>query len=243
MANGIEVSGRYAGNGMIARPIERSRSQPAGQCGEIDLDIKSLKKRWAELLQPYGNEKAIDTGFDELVEHYSEPHRHYHNLHHVNGCLAEFRQIAQLLKDPFAIEAAIWFHDVIYDPKSSKNEARSAEYAQTFLASTTMTPNTISGIVHLIRLTQHPSSPKTEDEKYLIDIDLSTLGAEPAQYDRYEIWIREEYAYVPGFLYKKGRRKLLEAFLSCEHIYRTPYFRKRLETRARENINRALENL
>jgi len=207
------------------------------------LDIKRLKARWAELIQPFGNTNLIGAGFDQLLDHYSESHRHYHNLHHVNGCLDAFDKIVHLLDDPFAIETAIWFHDVIYDPKSGKNEARSAEYAKDFLSSTSVNTTAITKIIHLIYLTQHPSNPTTADEKYLIDIDLSTLGAEQTQYDRYEVWIRKEYAYVPGFLYKKGRRKLLNAFLDCEHIYRTAYFRERLEVKARANIHRALENL
>lgn len=209
----------------------------------IDLDLEKLRNRWLGLLQPFGDAGYIGTGFGELVNLYSESHRHYHNLYHVNGCLDTFDRISQMLEDPFSVEAAIWFHDVIYDPKSNKNEARSAEYAQAFLSATTVDPETISKIIHLICLTQHPSNPSTDDEKYLIDIDLSTLGAEPSQYDRYEVWIRKEYAYVPGFLYKKGRKKLLQAFLNCKPIYRTPYFRERLEDQARANIHKALDNL
>lgn len=174
---------------------------------------------------------------------YAEPHRHYHNLDHISGCLEAFDRIADRLADPFAIEIAIWFHDVVYDPKGSKNEELSAAYANAFLASAGIDPAHISEIDRLIRLTRHPSNPVTEDEKYLIDIDLSTLGAERVQYDRYEEMIRKEYAYVPGLLYKKGRRELLEAFLNCKPIYRTRYFRERLEVQARSNIERALKNL
>lgn len=227
----------------MAMPLQPFRRLLCGGSREINLDIKSLNDRWIELLQPFGDNDYIGNGFAELVGHYSESHRHYHNLHHVNGCLEALDEIGHLLSDPFSIEAAIWFHDVIYDPKSSKNEARSAEYAKEFLSTTSVDSTTITKIIHLIYLTQHPSSPCTNDEKYLIDIDLSTLGAEETQYDRYEDWIRKEYAYIPSFLYKKGRRKLLTAFLDCEHIYRTPYFRECLEAKARANIHRALENL
>ena len=216
---------------------------PAGDYREIDLNIEMLKSRWLELFQSYADARSLEAGFDELVCRYSEPHRHYHNLRHVGGCLDAFDPIAGLLNNPFCIEAAIWFHDVIYDPKSSKNEARSAEYAQDFLSSTSVYPTTITTIIHLIYLTQHPSNPATDDEKYLIDIDLSTLGAEPTLYDRYEVWIRKEYAFVPGLLYKRGRRKLLKAFLDCEHIFRTLYFRERFEAQARANIERVLVNL
>ncbi len=207
------------------------------------MDIGRLRSRWQGLLKPFGENGYVSAGFDDLVGRYSERHRHYHNLHHVSGCLDAFDGIAKLLVDPFAVEAAIWFHDVIYDPRSRKNEARSADYARAYLSATSIESGILSGILYLIHLTRHPSNPSTRDEKYLIDIDLSTLGAEPSQYDRYELWIRKEYAYVPGMLYKKGRRKLLNAFLDCEHIYRTDYFRERLESKARANIQRALKNL
>lgn len=188
-------------------------------------------------------ESHAATGFDALVALYSEPHRYYHNLHHVYGCLHAYDQIADRLTDPFCIESAIWFHDVIYNPKGTKNEDRSAEHATGFLSATDVNPKAIVEIDRLIRLTRHPSNPSTDDEKYLIDIDLATLGAAREQYDQYEVMIRKEYAYVPGLLYKRGRRKLLTAFLDCPHIYRTRYFRDRLETRARANIKRALGRL
>ncbi|MEJ2158265.1 MAG: hypothetical protein P8X96_23305 [Desulfobacteraceae bacterium] len=202
-----------------------------------------LKARWMGLFEPFAANCNLESGLDELVGRYAESHRHYHNLDHISGCLDAFDRIAGRLADPFAIETAIWFHDVVYDPKSGKNEERSAAYANAFLASAGVDPANISEIGRLIRLTRHPSNPVTDDEKYLIDIDLSTLGAEREQYDRYEEMIRKEYAYVPNLLYKKGRRELLKAFLNCKPIYRTLYFRERLEVQARSNIERALKKL
>ncbi len=208
---------------------------------ENQLDNGRLETRWMGLFKPFAETDYLATGLDGLVGRYSEPHRHYHNLNHVRQSLDVFDRIVHDLTDPFTIEAAIWFHDVIYDPKSSENEARSAEYASDFLSSTKVSPNAISEIGHLIRLTRQPADPSTEDEKYLIDIDLSTLGAGRELYDRYEAMIRKEYAYVPERLYKKGRRQLLSTFLDGEHIYRTRYFRERFEAQARANIGRALK--
>lgn len=195
------------------------------------------------LFNPFADSGYLKAGFDGLVGRYLEPHRFYHNLNHIGGSLDAFDRIAHNLADPFSIEAAIWFHDVVYDSKSSKNEAQSAEYASDFLSPTKVSQNAVSEIHRLIRLTRHPANPSTEDEKYLIDIDLSTLGAGHELYDRYEAMIRKEYAYVPDLLYKKGRRKMLTSFLDCEHIYRTRYFRDRFEAQARANIGRALEKL
>ena len=226
-------------------------SMPATQlrlcvgCGfrEIKLDNGKLETRWMGLFKPFAETGYLETGLDGLVGRYSEPHRHYHNLNHVRQSLDAFDRIVDDLTDPFTIEAAIWFHDVVYEPKSSKNEARSAEYASDFLSPTKLSANVISEIDHLIRLTRQPADPSTEDEKYLIDIDLSTLGAGRELYDRYEAMIRKEYAYVPEQLYRKGRKALLSTFLDGEHIYRTRYFRERFEAQARANIGRALKKL
>jgi len=98
--------------------------------------------------------------------------------------------------DLFIVETAIWFHDIIYDPLRNDNEAMSVVYAKCFLKSIKIHDYEIAKTERLILLTKHPSDPLTEDEKYLIDIDLSILGAETALYDQYEKWIREEYAYV-----------------------------------------------
>ncbi|MBV1881344.1 MAG: hypothetical protein KUG82_06905 [Pseudomonadales bacterium] len=86
----------------------------------------------------------------------------------------------------------------------------------------------------------HPSQPVTADEKYLLDIDLSILGATPALYAEYETWIRKEYRYVPGFFYKKGRRKVLESFLAQPSIYLSADFKERNESAARTNLEKAI---
>jgi predicted metal-dependent HD superfamily phosphohydrolase len=224
-------------------PATQLRLCAGGGFRDMKLDNGKLETRWLGLFKPFAETGYLESGLDGLVGRYLEPHRHYHNLNHVKVSLDAFDRIAQNLTDPFAIEAAIWFHDVVYEPKSSKNEAQSAEYASDFLSPTKLSPSVVAEIDRLIRLTRQPADPSTEDEKYLIDIDLSTLGAGREQYDRYEAMIRKEYAYVPEPLYKKGRRALLSTFLNGEHIYRTRYFRERFEAQARANIGRALKKL
>ena len=87
-------------------------------------------------------------------------------------------------------------------------------------------------------MTKHPSKPVTEDEKALIDIDLSILGSSEELYDEYTKQIRKEYSFVTKGLYTKGRGALLKEFLSKEYIYETDYFKDLFEERARENIAR-----
>ncbi len=207
------------------------------------MDIKNLESRWIQLFSSNNEPAILKETFLKLVVRYSERHRCYHTLHHVNACLALLDEVADLINDSFNIELALWFHDIIYDPLQNDNEEVSAEYAKACLETMSLNSIEINQIKHLIQLTKHPSTPSTNDEKYLIDIDLSILGAENELFDTYEAWIRKEYSVVPNFLYKKGRKKVLSSFLKSDCIYQTEYFHGKYEIQARQNINRSLHNL
>lgn len=186
---------------------------------------------------------TIQKVFQKLVDRYSEKHRHYHNLNHVDDCLKHLDEIADSINDIKTVEVALWFHDIIYDPKRNDNEKMSSEYAKAFLESVNMASDTITQIEHLVALTKHPSFPATNDEKYVIDLDLAILAANQEHYDRYELCIRKEYQFVPSLLYKRGRKKILMSFAKSDRIYWTDYFYKKYENQARANIKRAIANL
>jgi predicted metal-dependent HD superfamily phosphohydrolase len=204
------------------------------------MKFERLEKRWVEFFGLVNESAIVKEAFNDLVSRYSERHRHYHRLEHVNACLELLDEISDSIANLFNIEAAIWFHDVIYDPEKKDNEEKSAKYAKAFLESIGL--NSLE-IEHLILLTKHPSSPVTSDEKYLIDIDLSILGANEELYDSYELWIREEYAPIPNFLYRKGRKEVLNSFVKLDSIYQTEYFYKKYEIQARQNIDHAIQKL
>ena len=65
----------------------------------------------------------------ELVRAYAAPDRHYHDLRHIEALLGLADAYADAIVDRDAVEAAIWFHDAIYDTRRNDNEARSAELA------------------------------------------------------------------------------------------------------------------
>jgi predicted metal-dependent HD superfamily phosphohydrolase len=66
----------------------------------------------------------------KLRARYAEPHRHYHALGHVEALLRWLDSYRALAAKPALIEAAIWFHDAVYDTRRHDNEARSAHWAR-----------------------------------------------------------------------------------------------------------------
>ncbi|NJO32913.1 MAG: hypothetical protein HC869_06995 [Rhodospirillales bacterium] len=82
------------------------------------------------------------------------------------------------------------------------------------------------------------SPPPTEDTDLhlLLDLDLSVLAAGPSRYRAYALAIRREYAAIPDEVYRLGRRRVLERFLSRQQIYLTERLRTLWEGSARANL-------
>ncbi|MGE3174404.1 MAG: hypothetical protein AB7O97_17370 [Planctomycetota bacterium] len=91
--------------------------------------------------------------------------------------------------------------------------------------------------------TRHEGVAAAADARVLLDADLGILGAEPARFDEYERQIRAEYAWVPGPLYRRERRKVLAAFAARPRLFGTAGFHAAREGRARDNLARALRQL
>lgn len=171
---------------------------------------------------------------EELRARYSEPHRSYHNLAHVEHCLREFARVRHFAADPEAVEAAIWFHDAIYDPKAKDNEEQSAHLALAMLPG-----ETGLRVARLIEATKHDGVAADPDAALLCDIDLSILAADEHAFEEYERQVRREYAWVPDEAFARGRSAVLRSFLARQAIYQTEPFRN-LEAPARANLERAL---
>lgn len=77
-------------------------------------------------------------------------------------------------------------------------------------------------------------------QSLLVDIDLAILGALPERFAQYEQQIREEYAYVPGWLFRRKRKAILQSFLDRPRLYGTAHFHAELDQRARSNLAAAV---
>jgi len=181
--------------------------------------------------------------YDALLAAYAEPHRAYHTRQHLDDCLAQARQARTLCEHPDEVALALWYHDAIYRPRRSDNEARSADWLARDAEMAGVAPASIDRLRALVLATLHDAHPVAPDTRVLVDIDLSILGAPAERFDEYERQVRREYRWVPQLLYRRGRAKVLDEFLNRSRIYSTDDFADRLENVARANLTRSLAQL
>jgi predicted metal-dependent HD superfamily phosphohydrolase len=199
--------------------------------------------RWQSVWRQLGASESDDELFRRLLACYSEPHRKYHTVQHLEECFAHLENVLSLAERAEEVELALWFHDAIYNTKRKDNERRSAEWARDVVLSAGLTGEQASRIYELVMTTVHDATPAGKDAEVLVDIDLAILGSDTARFDEYENQVREEYAWVPEPLYRAARRKILQEFANRTSIYSTEYFRAEHEARARDNIARSLARL
>lgn len=178
-----------------------------------------------------------------LQSAYGENTRFYHNLQHLEECLLEFDRVHSIVQQPDVLEAALWFHDAVYDPRSTTNEEDSAQLAFECFSKAKVAPETVEQIRQLILSTKSHEPISAGDGSLLIDIDLAILGQPAVRFWDYERAIRAEYAYVPEATFAEKRAQILQRFLERSSIYRTDPFRIRYESTARNNLEAAIARL
>lgn len=199
-------------------------------------------ERWLQLMEQFKLKPNQNT-YNDLLSAYSEKHRHYHTIDHIDALLMHFDNAIDLANHPREMEMAIWFHDAVYKPFSSTNELDSANWASTFLSNNKLPENIAETVHQLIMATRHTVEVSGSDESLLVDIDLTILGAPADVYDGYEKAIRKEYKLVPSMIYRKKRKLLLHSFLDRDRIYLNQFFYKKFEKQARSNMKRAITAL
>ncbi|VAW42462.1 COG4339 metal-dependent phosphohydrolase, HD superfamily [hydrothermal vent metagenome] len=204
-----------------------------------------MRTQWLRLANKFGvGEKAAETVWLDLAAAYGEDGRFYHNLNHIQHMLNIADQLQDVATDFRAVQLAIWFHDVVYDPRQSDNEAQSAATAQRALHPLGVPQATLNTVSDLILATQTHKANATDPNIFVIlDADLAILAAPPEQYDAYARAIRREYSFVPDDAYQTGRTAVLRRFLARTPFYFTEWMRGWGETAVRQNLTRELQRL
>lgn len=214
--------------------------KPVNKLADKAIPSNFLSIQFAEHLSAVAKDitsKGTEPLWLDIANRYGEPTRAYHTLAHLQQLLDEFKQIKDKLQQPAIIGLALFYHDVIYEPTRADNELKSAEYAVEVL-SQYLTKAQIERIYQLIMMTaDHQLTDNTDlDGAYLLDMDLSVLGASWSEYEKYAQSVRQEYAHVAEADYRMGRTKVLAGLLAHPRLYLTDYYYQHLETQARENV-------
>jgi len=166
--------------------------------------------------------------------------------------LGHYREVAEGpgWHRPDDVLFAVLYHDAVYVPGRSDNEAASARLAVEHLSR--WTPPTIIDtrrVSELILLTARHGTidraslgdgPDAEDTRRFLDCDMAILAADPDRFTAYDREIAEEYRAVPRWLYRIKRRQFFRRLLASERIYLSDHFHARLEARARANLAAAV---
>jgi len=196
---------------------------------------------WAELaaeleLDP---EPANDIGFD-LAACHTEPHRHYHTMEHITAVL---QHLHDLNAATLTARLAAFFHDAVYEPTRSDNEAQSAELAREVLnAVNRPEADDVATIVLATATHSLPEAAPRETAAFL-DADLAILAARPEVYDTYTANVRAEYSHIADDDFRSGRKAILEGFLDRDRLFFTTAGQAKFEAPARANLRREIASL
>ena len=179
-----------------------------------------------------------------LVAAYDDRSRHYHNLRHLQQVLTAVDVLAAEAADLDVVRLAAWFHDAVYDVRSTDNEEQSALLAESALTATDLDATRISEVVRLVRLTAtHAPAAGDANGSVLCDADLSILASGPDVYAGYTRAVRVEYAHVPEDDFRRGRSAVLQQLLALPTLFGTARGRREWEPLARANVSRELARL
>ncbi|XP_077867725.1 uncharacterized protein LOC144357037 [Saccoglossus kowalevskii] len=216
---------------------------------QMNVVEQRLQARWLE------RQPSSQVWWRLVKSKYSEQGRSYHSLCHINDMFSHFDQHKDKLQSPETVSWAIFFHDMVYNPKSRDNEEKSAECSMNL-------PNIqyypllcvtyIWGLILNLKKTWYTVYFNmacvihrfgTEDKHYLLDFDMAVLGWPQEEYICYANAIRQEYIHIPEKEYRERRIEVLKSFLQRKNIYATKEFRDEYEIRARNNIDQEIYRL
>ena len=161
------------------------------------------------LLEKY----KIKADINMLLEMWNEPHRSYHNLNHlvdltnmINSDYANHK-LNQTTTEKLLLTSL--FHDIVYNPQRTDNEAKSAEF---FINMCEDKKN-----VHILDIKQAILDTATHTgDNYLSELfnkyDMNIVERNFESLLEWEAGIHEEYKFA-GELYKTGRLKFVESLV------------------------------
>lgn len=173
-----------------------------------------LQDRWDAVMP------GQDALFLDLLDRWSEPHRHYHGRTHLLSILEALDLLSEPARVPRTVLLAAWFHDAVYQGIPGQDEEESARLALDRLRGAGLPAADAGEVARLVLLTSHHRpDPGDKDGALLCDADLSVLGGDPAEYARYLAAVRLDYAHVPDADFATGRAAVVRRLLDLEPLF------------------------
>lgn len=203
-----------------------------------------LRTAWHRI----GGTAGHDDLLDALLARLREAHRHYHSathvmwvLRHVETLLAdEAEAVSSPAVDSDAVRLAALYHDAVYNPRATDNEAVSARLAHSAATRLGWTAERADLVQSLVLATALGADATAVTDAravaVLLDADLAILGAEPNDYQAYVNGVRREYSHVGDADWRAGRADVLRHLIGVDPLYRTAAMQRSRGARARANM-------
>lgn len=225
-AGAIQVEGR-----VLVRKLIASGLRIPARRRNRSLKIPLLN-RWNTVMPGH------DALFLDLLDRWSEDHRHYHGCTHLLSVLESLDLLTDPAEPPRTVLLAAWFHDAVYRGIAGQDEEESARLAEERLTAAGLPSAEVAEVARLVRLTSdHRPEPGDDDGALLCDADLSILGGEPDEYARYVAAVRKDYAHIGDADFAAGRAAVVRHLLVLDPLFHTAAGRSMWQAAARRNLN------
>lgn len=205
------------------------------------MDRERFTALWVRSLNT-GTAGDSDEVFGKVLAHYSESHRRYHTPQHIEHCLRQFDHAVAHVKEQDTVEMAIWFHDIIYDIPPTQNELKSAQLFRS-ITKDRIDPTLCQNVYDMILITMHKVTPTRNDEKLLVDVDLSSFALPWEEFKKDSENVREEFSNKSDQDFYSAHIKFMQSLLDRPSFFSSDFFREKFEANARENVQRLIEEL
>lgn len=173
----------------------------------------------------------IDAIAGDLLDRWTEPERHFHNVRHLTDVLRRVEELAEETHEPDLVRLAAWYHGAVFDSaegttyagRGGEDELASAALAREQLTSLGVPAASADRVAYLVTaLRRHNPDPDDFDCAVLCDADLAVLAAEPQRYKAYLEDVRAEYAHLPVEAFVRARIRILERLTERPRLFVSP---------------------
>ena len=216
------------------------------------LTLLSQRYRHAALFDLFRHVPLAPSILRDVRRRMSRPSRHYHNLDHVAEMWLRHRKMARgTLRTPRArrlVASAIAFHDAVYDPRRSDNEAASAALWRRLASQSRRLPRElIRQVATAIEATACHSDTTvgaTCDPwvRWVLDLDLIPIAASGNRFTANASRLRSEQSHLSAAAWEARSNQFYSALQRRDHIFHCQSLIAAFEANARRHLRRAQHN-